>query len=174
MTKLFFAAIQCRLECDPGYVSDLNPVFECTEGRYQPNRPSEFSCEPAVALIVSDLGEREIVSAEASTKCDQQLSTIPNVDMSGHSINLVDNQLILGATAIEDGENWWFMSLDNARAGLLTNKWTSKLVKGQKAPKNHITFNFGKSLFYFGGDFKAQSLLKDGRSELRNYLQESK
>ena len=33
------------------------------------------------------------------------------------------------------------------------------------APRNHVTFSFGKSLFYFGGDFKAESLLQNGKKE---------
>ena len=39
------------------------------------------------------------------------------------------------------------------------------MVRGINAPGNHITFPFDKSLLYFGGDFKAQSLLKNRRKE---------
>ena len=157
--------MQCRLLCDPGFVSDIAPLFECTGGRYQPIHPTLFKCEPAVALLVSDIGEREILSAGESTNCDQLLKPIPNMDMSGHSIDLLDNHLILAATAIENDNNWKYLSLRNPRAGLLTNKWTETLVGGQNAPKNHITFTYDKNLLYFGGDFKAQSLLQNGRSE---------
>ena len=165
--NFFSSALQCHLECDPGYVSDLTPVFECTGGNYEPEHPNMFFCKPAVALIVSNIGEREILSAEPSAKCDQMLSTIPDMTMEGHSIDLLDNKLILGATAVEAGgdKKWKFMSLDNPRAGLLSNKWTQTKIVGQQAPRNHVTFSFGKSLFYFGGDFKAQSLLQNGREE---------
>ena len=157
--------MQCRLLCDPGYISDITPLFECTGGQYQPIHPTLFKCEPAVALLVSDIGEREILSAEDSTMCDKLLTTIPNKEMSGHSINLLDNHLILGATTIKKNNKWKYLSLSNPRAGLLTNKWTGTLVKGQNAPKNHVTFTFDKNLLYFGGDFKAQSLLQNGRGE---------
>ena len=146
-------------------MSDIAPLFECTNGQYQPMHPKLFFCKPAVALLVSDIGEREILSAEGSANCDQLLNTIPDKEMSGHSINLLDNKLILGATAIEDENNWWYLRLNNPRAGLLNDRWTPTLVEGQNAPKNHITFTFDKNLLYFGGDFKAQSLLQNGRSE---------
>ena len=48
---------------------------------------------------------------------------------------------------------------------IVFSRWTEKRIEGQNAPQNHITFTFGKSLFFFGGDFKAQSLLQNGRSE---------
>ena len=82
-----------------------------------------FFCEPAVALLVSDIGEREIISADTSTKCDQQLTTIPELNMVGHSVNLLDNLLILGASNIIDANNWWFRSLNDPRAGLRSNRW---------------------------------------------------
>ena len=160
-SNILFSARQCRLECDPGFVSDLTPVFDCTGGKYEPHTPNMFSCKPAVALIISDTGEREILSAEPSAKCDQMLSTIPNMNMRGHSIDLLDNQLILGATTVDSEKNWQFMSLENPRAGLLTNRWIQTRILGHKAPRNHVTFTFGKKLFYFGGDFKAQSLLQN-------------
>ena len=157
--------MQCRLECDPGYESDLAPIFECTGGQYQPYHPTLFVCEPAVALVISGNGEREILSAGESTQCDQQLKTIPKLDMVGHSLNLLDNQLIMGPFFTVNEKTWWYLSLKNPRAGLLTNRWTSTLVEGLNAPGNHITFPFDKSLLYFGGDFKAQSLLKTRRKE---------
>ena len=118
--KFLFSAVQCRLECDSGYVSDLTPVFECTGGRYQPATPNMFFCKPAVAMIISGVGEREILST--GTKCDQMLSSIPNKNMIGHSVNLLDNELILGATTVDNEKSWRFMSLNNPRAGLLTNQ----------------------------------------------------
>ena len=159
------SAVQCRLDCDSGYVSDLTPVFECTGGKYEPETPNNFFCKPAVALIISDTGEREILSTEPLHKCDQLLSGIPNKEMRGHSLDLLDNELILGATAVGSETNWRFMSLNNPRAGLLTNQWTQTKIVGLQAPRNHVTFSFGKSLVYFGGDFKSQSLLQNGRKE---------
>ena len=98
-------------------------MFECTGGEYQPFPPTMFFCEPAVALLVSDIGEREIISADTSTKCDQQLTTIPELNMVGHSVNLLDNLLILGASNIISANNWWFRSLNDPRAGLRSNRW---------------------------------------------------
>ena len=144
-------------------MSDLTPVFECTDGKYEPETPNNFFCKPAVALLISDNGEREIVSTEP--RCDQVLSRIPNKKMRGHSIDLLDNELILGATTVDSETNWRFMSLNNPRAGLLTNQWTQTKIVGLQAPRNHVTFSFGKSLVYFGGDFKSQSLLQNGRKE---------
>lgn len=159
------SAVQCRLDCDSGYVSDLTPVFECTGGNYEPETPNNFFCKPAVALVISDTGEREILSTEPLPKCDQLLSGIPNKAMRVRSIDLLDNELILGATTVGSEANWRFMSLHNPRAGLLTNQWTHTKIVGLQAPRNHVTFSFGKSLVYFGGDFKSQSLLQNGRKE---------
>ena len=161
--NFLFSAVQCRLECDSGYVSDLTPVFECTGGRYQPATPNMFFCKPAVAMIISDLGEREILST--GTKCDQMLSSIPNKNMVGHSVNLLDNELILGATTVDKEKSWRFMSLNNPRAGLLTNQWSQTKIVGLQAPRKHATLTFGKSLVYLGGDFNTQSLLQNGRKE---------
>ena len=133
LSNIFFSAQRCRLECDPGYVSDLIPVFDCTGGKYEPYPPNMFYCKPAVALIISDIGEREILTSKPSTKCEQLLSSIPNKNMTGHSVNLLDNKLIVGATSVDDETNWWFMSLDNPRSGLLTNMWTQAKIVGQPA-----------------------------------------
>ena len=110
--NIFFSAQQCRLECDPGYVSDLTPVFECTGGKYEPFTPKMYRCQPAVALIISGTGEREILTAEPSPKCDQLLSTMPDKNMRGHTIELLDNHLILGATAVDDEKHWGWQSFE--------------------------------------------------------------
>ena len=116
-------------------------------------------------MVISDTGEREILTREPAARCDQLLSSIPNKNMRGHSIDLLDNELILGATTVGSSKNWRFMSLHDPRAGLLTNQWTQTKIVGLQAPRNHVTFSFGKSLVYFGGDFKSQSLLQNGRKE---------
>ena len=56
-SNILFPALQCRLECDSGYVSDLSPVFECTGSKYEPETPNNFFCKPAVALVISDTGD---------------------------------------------------------------------------------------------------------------------
>ena len=62
---MLLSALRCQLECDPGYVSDLNPVLECTHGSFEPESPSMFFCEPAVALIITKDGKREVFSNDA-------------------------------------------------------------------------------------------------------------
>ena len=161
----------CRLECDAGYVSDLPPKFSCTDGKYEPNLPNMFTCKVALALIVSNTGEMEVFSNDASSKCDQLYKpNLPVEGMVGHTINLLDDQLVIGAnTVVREkngtilGKKWTYLGLNDPRSGLLTNKWTGIHVVGQPAPRNHVSLVSGSILFYFGGDFKAQSFLHNGR-----------
>ena len=85
-------------------------------------------------------------------------------ETTGHSVNLLNNQLILSTTNIGDDNKGKFRSLENPRAGLRGNIWTSTKIDNQLAPKNHVTFVSGNSLFFFGGDSKTQSELgNDGK-----------
>ena len=151
-------------------MSDLIPVFTCTNGNYEPEIPQRFECKPAVALVVSNTGEREILAPKSLSKCDQNLKKVSGLDMNGHSIDVLDNNLVLGASSVEDRKDWWFISLANPRSGLLSNKWIRTKVEGQPTPRNHVTFAAGNSLYYFGGDFQSQSKMEDNDWTLIKWL----
>ena len=37
-----YPALQCRLECEPGYVAQRTPIITCVNGEYEPFNPSAF------------------------------------------------------------------------------------------------------------------------------------
>ena len=86
-------ALQCRLDCDAGYMSDLPPIISCVNGNYEPNRPGEFKCQKAVALIVSKTGEMEVFGEDS--KCNRLMTNIPSLTLRGHSVSLLDNLWVI-------------------------------------------------------------------------------
>ena len=153
-------AYTCRLHCTPGYVSPKTPLVTCINGRYQPDRPSKFSCQPAVALIVTTKGEVEVFSPEGS--CNQILTSSLSFTTTGHSIDLLVDQLILVGYE-KEGDSWNYITFPDPRGGLLASKVSissSKLGKG--APRHHTSFVHGHSLYLLGGDHATQAKLEKG------------
>ena len=81
-------AHQCRLDCEPGYMSDLPPITTCVLGNFVPHRPEKFTCQQTVALLVSDEGEMEVFGEEET--CNRLMTNIPPLSLTGHSISLLD------------------------------------------------------------------------------------
>lgn len=136
----------------------------CVDGRYEPSKPSLFTCEPALALIVSKTGEMEVFSP--NTKCNRKLSNIPKASFDGHSVDLLDNKLILGSLLFTSSEDSWsYFSLEDPRSGLLANKWTHTTTMTKEAPVFHTSFVHGKDLVYLGGKHNIQTKLQNGRVE---------
>ena len=79
----FSSDFVCRLECSPGYVSDLPPTVKCVEGQFEPYRSYQFHCTVATILSISTEGEMEVMSEE----CNKLLSNIPDMSLDGHSVN---------------------------------------------------------------------------------------
>ena len=120
--ELYHPALQCRLNCDPGYESELPPIITCVDGNYEPNRPEEFVCQKTVALIVTKAGEMEVFSD--NSKCNRVMGNIPPMTLGGHSVNLLDNYLVITESR-EVNNGWWYSSLSNARQDhCLTFSWT--------------------------------------------------
>ena len=155
-------ALQCRLDCDPGYMSDLPPIISCVDGNYEPNRPQEFTCQKTVALIVSKAGEMEIFGEDS--KCNRILTNIPPLSFTGHSVSLLDNQLIIGALSVTS-DSWTYLSLKNPRGGLLANPWTETKTLGTNGPVGHLSFVYRKDLVFLGGKRSTQVILQNGRTE---------
>ena len=133
-------------------------------GRYEPSKPSLFTCEPAVALLVSKSGEMEVFSSNA--KCNRKLNNIPQASFEGHTVNLLDNKLILGALFYtESQDSWSYLSLEDPRSGLLANRWTHTTTMTQEAPGFHTSFVHDKDLVYLGGKHNIQTKLQNGRVE---------
>ena len=154
------SAFTCRLHCAPGYVSQLTPLVNCMDGRYQPNRPDEFVCQPAVALIVSPEGEIEVFSPEGA--CSKKLAKSEDMSGVGKSVNLLDNQLVLAGYEVEGG-SWKSIALEDPRGGLLSSRLSvSSSDLGEAAPRHHITFVHGHSLYLLGGEQNTQAKLENG------------
>ena len=159
---LLAPALQCRLHCNPGFVSDLPPIITCVDGNYEPYRPQEFTCQKAVALIVPKTGKMEVFGEDS--KCNQVIRNIPSRTLAGHSVDLLDNQLIIGASSI-DSESWKYLSLWKPRDGLLANPWTETKTLGSNGPQGHLSFVYGKDLIFLGGETGTQAILQNGRTE---------
>ena len=156
------AEYECRLECDPGFVSDHPPTISCIEGNYHPMRPHEFKCESAIALAVSTDGQMEMIS----DKCNKLIMNIPsNMTLDCHTLNLIDDKIVLGPVNIEK-QSWMQFSLAGVRGGgILANDWIGKKVVTRKVPRCHISTVHGNDLLYIGGRNRNQLRLN------RNSLQ---
>ena len=143
-------------------MSDLPPIISCVDGNYEPNRPQEFVCQKTVALLVSKSGEMEVFGEDR--KCNRILTNIPSLTLGGHSVSLLDNQLIIGAFSVTS-DSWRYLSLRNPRGGILANSWTETKTLGTDGPVGHLSFVYGKDLVFLGGERRTQVILQNGRSE---------
>ena len=79
------------------------------------------------------------------------MGNIPPLRLGGHSVNLLDNYLVIASSGISyDG--WWYHSLENARRGLLANPWKHTKTLGNDYPIHHVSFVYGKDLVLLGGE----------------------
>ena len=150
------------MDCDAGYTSDLPPIISCVNGNYEPNRPGEFKCQKAVALIVSKTGEMEVFGEDS--KCNRLMTNIPPLSLGGHSVSLLDNYLVIAASSVTN-DGWWYHSLKDARSGLLANPWKHTKTLGNDAPVRHVSFVYEKDLVLLGGVKGTQVALQNGREE---------
>ena len=135
-------------------------MVNCVNGKYEPHRPSEFVCQPAVAVVVSTEGEIEVFSPEEA--CSKKLTHTVNLSASGHSVNLLDNQLVLSGYQ-EDCGSWQSVALEDPRGGLLSSRRTVTCSQlGEEAPQYHSTFVHGNSLYILGGQQNNQAKLEKG------------
>ena len=99
------------------------------------------------------------------SKCNRLMGNIwTPLNLEGHSVNLLDNYLVVAATGIS-GEGWWYHSLEDARGGLLANPWKHTKTLGKDAPMRHVSFVYGKDLILLGGTKGTQVALQNGREE---------
>ena len=151
------SAYTCRLHCAPGYVSQLTPMVTCADGKYQPRRPSDFVCQPAVALILSTEGEIEVFSPEGA--CSQKLTKSDHLSATGHSFTLLDNQIVVVGYQEECG-SWKSIALEDPRGGLLSSRLSGTSSQlGGAAPRHHTAFTHGQSLYLLGGEQKTQGIV---------------
>ena len=138
----------------------MTPVVYCVDGRYRPFRPSEFICQPAIALLISTGGEVEVFSPDGV--CNQKVTYSEHFAATGHSVNLVDDQLILVGQEPE-GRSWKYITLHDPRGGLLASKMSiSGTMLGGSAPTHHSSFSRGASLYLLRGSQGTQAKYEKG------------
>ena len=152
-SPLLFSALQCRLHCDPGYVSHRTPVVTCAEGRYTPAKPSSFVCQPAAALVFSHTGEVEVLSK----KCSMALANSQDFSGHGRTASLLDKQIILIGNDTLSGSEGNFISIQNPRDGLLAMKYTKETFPTRGSPFQHTALSSENQLNLLGGRYKSRT-----------------
>ena len=152
-SPLLFSALQCRLHCDPGYVSHRTPVVTCAEGRYTPAKPSSFVCQPAAALVFSHTGEVEVLSK----KCSMALAHSHDFSGRGRTASLLDKQIILIGNDTLSGSEGNFISIQNPRDGLLAMKYTKETFPTRGSPFQHTALSLENQLNLLGGRYKSRT-----------------
>ena len=153
MFSPLFSALQCRLHCDPGYVSHRAPVVTCAEGRYTPAKPSSFVCQPAAALVFSHTGEVEVLSK----KCSMALAHSHDFSGRGRTASLLDKQIILIGNDTLSGSEGNFISIQNPRDGLLAMKYTKETFPTRGSPFQHTALSLENQLNLLGGRYKSRT-----------------
>ena len=144
--------MECHLECDPGFAPNIGAAVSCVGGQYVPNKPSEFSCNPAAAILVTSEGEVETFSGEQ--KCNSIITNTPPHASTRQSVNVFGNHLVIAGYSVGEG-TWNYISLEDPRSSLLSNQWTVSTTVGKLAPQSHTSFSYGRSLFLVGGSQEA-------------------
>ena len=142
---------------------DLIPITTCVDGHYQPYKPEQFLCQPALALLLSTEGEMEVFGEDA--KCNQILPNVPIQQLDGHTLDVLDNALIVGAFSITNN-SWNYIQHTDPRGSLEANLWTESTAVGTSAPVRHLGLVFGKDLVFLGGERGSQAILQNGRAEI--------
>ena len=150
----FISALQCRLECDSGYISQRTPLITCVNGEYEPFKPSTFVCEPAGALIFTQGGEVEAVSK----KCSLHITTFNMFSGSGRTVSLLDEEvLLIGNDYL--GTKGTYISIQKPREGLLAMKYTINKLPLTQPTHEHLSLVSGNALSIVGGKFKSRGKL---------------
>ena len=94
--------------------------------------------------------------------CNQKVTYSEHFAATGHSVNLVDYQLILVGQEPE-GRSWKYITLHDPRGGLLASKMSiSGAMLGGSAPTHHSSFSRGASLYLLGGSQGTQAKYEKG------------
>ena len=154
-TSSLLLVLQCRLHCDPGFVSHRTPVVTCSDGRYTPAKPSSFVCQPAAALVFSQSGEVEVVSE----KCSMTLGQVPDFAGQGRTASLLDNQIVLIGNNTLSGSEGNFISIQNPRDGLLAINYSKETFPSRGSPFRHSALTSDNKLTLLGGKYKSRAKL---------------
>ena len=124
--------------------------------RYEPAKPSSFVCRPGAALLSFPDGQVEVYSP--NSKCHQRLFKLPDFKTTGHTIDLLDDQLlIIGDQTI--GARWQYVSIRKPRAGLLAPTFSKEVSPIKGSPSQHVSFAAGNKLALVGGGQNSKAIL---------------
>ena len=152
-----YPALQCRLECESGYIAHKTPIITCVNGEYQPLAPSAFVCQPAAALIINQRGQLEIFSE--SERCSMALTTFPKFAGIGRTLSLLDEELILVGNDDFGTKQGRYISIQKPRDGLLAMKYTLQNIPLKGSPHRHTSLVSRNTLAIVGGKFKSKGIL---------------
>ena len=155
--KELFAALECRLDCHPGYVSQWTPIVTCVDGRFEPRTPSTYCCQPAAALLSFGDGSMEIYSSQ-SNQCSQKILKYDGFAVAGHTVDLLDNELILIGDKTLGGK-FKYISIHSPRENLLAAKYSLETSNVKGSPYRHTSFRQGNKLTVLGGDQSSKARL---------------
>ena len=154
--QCFTSALQCRLHCDSGYVSQKTPIVTCVDGEYEPAKPSTFICTPASALVISGSGDVEIFSLK--TSCSYSLSKFHKFAGSGRTATLMDKELLLlGNDAM--GIKGEYVSIHAPRNGLLAIQYSVASFPLRGPPHSHTALLSNNELSVIGGNRRTRAKL---------------
>ena len=157
--KCFFLALQCRLDCDPGYVSQRPPIITCVDGRYEPFPPSTFICQPAAVLVITERGDVEIFSH--NPKCQSKVvKNFSNFTGVGRTMSLLDDQILLVGGDL-DATKQTYVTIQHPRRGLHAMKYTIEKFPLGGSPHAHTSLGSGNRLLVVGGAHRTRAKLED-------------
>jgi hypothetical protein len=137
-------------------MSQQAPLVTCVDGRYEPHHPTTYVCQEAVALLIFPSSRMELFSH--NSKCSQALGRLPNSHITGHTLSLLDSQLLLiGDESV--GAKWKHISIESPRNGLLAVKYSRKSCPVKGSPFGHTAQTDGNKMTVIGGDQRSKARL---------------
>ena len=159
LRDIFFLALQCRLDCDPGYVSQRAPIITCVDGRYEPFRPSTFICQPAAVLVITEKGDVEIFSNKP--ECQSNVTeNFANFTGFGRTLSLLDDQILLVGGDLNATKHT-YVNIQHPRQGLHAMKYTIEKFPLGGSPHAHTSFGSGNRLLVIGGAHRTRAKFED-------------
>ena len=105
-------------------------------------------------MIISSGGEVEVFSK--NEKCNQKVLEFPSFGGQGHSVDLLDEQLILLGDS-KFGEKGEYKSIHQPRKGLLAMTFSKEVSPLGKSPLWHTSHVYGNQLLAIGGESQSKS-----------------
>ena len=137
-------------------MSQYVPIVTCVDGQYEPHQPTTYVCQPAAALVASSNGSMEIFSPDP--RCQQQVLKYSHFSTTGHTIDILDDQLILvGDNKL--GGKFKYISIHLPRENMLAVEYSRRSSSIKGSPHRHTSYVQGNKLTLLGGDQSSKATL---------------